>query len=960
METLPESAQSLAETLAADDPTAVLPAVLPCEPLDLLVALHEEVKRTMLKDLAYANRAATAAWLIAQRFPDDPLLQAQAHWTQGTAILYIPDYVRSLEHYDAALAWYDRACQALAPATPPRDVRVVHIVRVFCLSELGQYHEAQQAAAFAERWLRDNPNDAAHLALLENHCQLLGNMGAYPQMVDLADATIALATRLGDSTRMAHGWINRAFACTHLGRYVEALAAIDHGIAAATQAEEPLTVARAQLNRARVLRHQGHLFAALTVLREAQRGLAQATGEAAELAIVEAIIYEQLRQLPEAQRAARFAAEQFARQAMPIYSAGAALQAARIAIQQQQARAAQKLLALATAQAQQAHLPALQAEIALARAMLATLSTSSTSRTFTRARRSARVAAQPAVALLQEHGFVQEAALGQLTVATLSAQLGDTKTALAIYRSLADHRDQQVQLTANAELGALLPSTEALPYLKQATVLAVEQRRSLPMEELQARYSSETSVYHMRLAACYLALGNAVLAFETVCAAKAGPLLDLRTAAGTLDDPTRALLELSKASIVRWRDQEQDHRRAAHQATQLGQAERAAYHMQRAQEAATMLRISEQHLTAAVRTLDDRVGQMRVPGLVEIQCALPPGMALLEYAQWGDELICFLIQPDHAPVFRRLGDYYTIPPLLDRLGLIDDRQAPDAHREIQEALAPLWNLLLAPWKDTIAAAAHLLIAPCGVLHQVPWAALWDGRVYLSERVTVTLTPCSALWAAPSVPAAVPAGRPRLLSFAGGGARQLAHVAQEVAAISRRLPDSQVVVNATAADLRAAPPPRLLHIAAHGHTNPIAPLCSTLDLADGPFLLLEAHRLNLRRTQLVTLSACETSVRPDHGDLALALAGAFLCAGAQAVLASLWAVSDAAAAALMEHFYAALAVGAPATSALQQAQQLVRADHPLDWAAFQLWVGSTTMSHAETCSDRTAALPEAIL
>src|SRR6266545_1287521 len=91
---------------------------------------------------------------------------------------------------------------------------------------------------------------------------------------------------------------------------------------------------------------------ALTVLREAQRGLAQATGEAAELAIVEAIIYEQLRQLPEAQRAARFAAEQFARQAMPIYSAGAALQAARIAIQQQQARAAQKLLALATAQAQ--------------------------------------------------------------------------------------------------------------------------------------------------------------------------------------------------------------------------------------------------------------------------------------------------------------------------------------------------------------------------------------------------------------------------------------------------------------------------------------------------------------------------------------------------------------------------------------------------------------------------------
>src|SRR5437667_167357 len=64
--------------------------------------------------------------------------------------------------------------------------------------------------------------------------------------------------------------------------------------------------------------------------------------------------------------------------------------------------------------------------------------------------------------------------------------------------------------------------------------------------------------------------------------------------------------------------------------------------------------------------------------------------------------------------------------------------------------------------------------------------------------------------------------------------------------------------------------------------------------------------------------------------------------------------------LMGHFYAALAAGAPAASALQHAQQLVRADHPLDWAAFQLWVGSAMISHAETCSERAAALPEAIM
>lgn len=42
---------------------------------------------------------------------------------------------------------------------------------------------------------------------------------------------------------------------------------------------------------------------------------------------------------------------------------------------------------------------------------------------------------------------------------------------------------------------------------------------------------------------------------------------------------------------------------------------------------------------------------------------------------------------------------------------------------------------------------------------------------------------------------------------------------------------------------------------------------------------------MRATRLV-LNACETSVLPDHGDLPLALAGAFLCADACAVIARL--------------------------------------------------------------------------
>ncbi|KPV51887.1 hypothetical protein SE17_18690 [Kouleothrix aurantiaca] len=165
--------------------------------------------------------------------------------------------------------------------------------------------------------------------------------------------------------------------------------------------------------------------------------------------------------------------------------------------------------------------------------------------------------------------------------------------------------------------------------------------------------------------------------------------------------------------------------------------------------------------------------------------------------------------------------------------------------------------------------------------------------------------------------------------------------RELAAIANHLPGALLNAAATCANVQALPPPQLLHIAAHGRTNADAPLYSTIELADGPLLLFEAHRLDLRGTRLVVLSACETGVRPDYGDMALALAGAFLCAGAQAVLASLWRVADDAAAALMDRFYAGLAAGSEPAAALAQAQRQVRADYPLDWAAFQLWAGAHT-------------------
>jgi CHAT domain-containing protein len=82
----------------------------------------------------------------------------------------------------------------------------------------------------------------------------------------------------------------------------------------------------------------------------------------------------------------------------------------------------------------------------------------------------------------------------------------------------------------------------------------------------------------------------------------------------------------------------------------------------------------------------------------------------------------------------------------------------------------------------------------------------------------------------------------------------------------------------------------------------------LPRAGEPFLngQLSAHEVSdfwTLRTDLVTLSACETALgRPGGGDGLLGFAQAMLTAGSRAVCLSLWKVDDTATALLMTRFY----------------------------------------------------------
>lgn len=911
----------------------------PVPALDALIELHQAILQVMYSDLAAARCLTDDVWAIARRFPDAALLQAQAHWSQGSALLPIPDYARALDHYDQALVWFEYARRELAPAEPTRDVRIVQIPRVFCLSELGRYQEAEQAAVSAEEWLADHPNDDARLVLLINRSQLASTMGRYDQVIALADATIKLASARERPAEAAMAWVNRGHACIYLGRFDEADDALERGIAAATQAGEPLTAARALWNRARLLRCRGRLFDALRTLREAQRGLAQAENETPALAMEEAAIAAQLYQLDAARHAALRAAGAFVQQQMPAYSANAALFAARLALQQNKLGKAGHALHHALEQADHGLPQKLQAEITLVQAQFIAASTSGMADMAHAAQRRAHRLAVEAVQLLDRSGLVQEAALGELTVAALDMLLDEHAAAITRYQHLTHSPYPYLQIAANDRLGDLLPAAEALPHLRRAADLAVVQRRLLPVEELQARYSSETSIYHMRLAACYLELGQIGQAFESICIAKAGPLLDLRAAVADLDDTVRIELELDKAEIARWREQFLHHEHEYWRAVQHGRRKSEAYHEQRRREAEARIQHSEEALTRKMNTVGGRGGMAPVPLLDDVQRMLSPRQMLLEYARLGDDLVCFLIRSDQPISIRNLGPLTTLQRSFRRWelvqhGLMAGTIAMNVHQHIESGIAPLREALYAPLAGDLYGITDLLIAPIDFLHHLPWLLLFERTLS-----PLTLTPCGAMWAVQLDWADAPTSPPCLLGYAGRGQRLLPNVALELEAIHRCLPAAQMVLNATATDLCISPPPELLHVAAHCTTSPDNPLASTLELADSSLTLLEAHRLNLRGTRFVALSACATGERPRHGDMALALAGAFLCAGARAVLASLWPVDDTATRLLMEHFYAVLADGAAPAIALHVAQHLIRDAYPLDWAAFQLWAGA---------------------
>jgi len=183
---------------------------------------------------------------------------------------------------------------------------------------------------------------------------------------------------------------------------------------------------------------------------------------------------------------------------------------------------------------------------------------------------------------------------------------------------------------------------------------------------------------------------------------------------------------------------------------------------------------------------------------------------------------------------------------------------------------------------------------------------------------------------------------------------LAGTAAEARAINALFPEAVLLAgrSATKTAVERLESPGILHIASHGFflphqaENPL--LRSGLALAganqkrappeDGILTALEASALNLRGTKLVTLSACDSGIgEVRNGEGVYGLRRAFVLAGAETLVMTLWPVSDASSREAMAAYYAGLRAGLGRGDALRQAklEMLKRTgrQHPFYWASF---------------------------
>jgi CHAT domain-containing protein len=287
------------------------------------------------------------------------------------------------------------------------------------------------------------------------------------------------------------------------------------------------------------------------------------------------------------------------------------------------------------------------------------------------------------------------------------------------------------------------------------------------------------------------------------------------------------------------------------------------------------------------------------------------------------------------------------------------RRDPVAEALYQAVLSPVYKL--------VPHGANVIVVPDGALDQINFETLVvaDPRPhYWIEDAAIATAPSLRVLTGGDTQDRARAPRLLLMGdpvLVGPEFPPLPNVKKEIAAVQEQFPPltHAVFVGADAVPERyaGAGPANFttIHFATHATANRESPLNSAIILSHHG----ESFKLYARdvaqvplRAELVTISACHSAgAKTYSGEGLMGFAWAFLQAGAQNVIASLWDVDDAGSVPIMRHLYAEIAAGQAPAPALRAAKlALMRSSDrykpPYFWGSLQVFTRRIERSRAD--------------
>lgn len=314
------------------------------------------------------------------------------------------------------------------------------------------------------------------------------------------------------------------------------------------------------------------------------------------------------------------------------------------------------------------------------------------------------------------------------------------------------------------------------------------------------------------------------------------------------------------------------------------------------------------------------------------------GEAIVQYLPLPDQLLVAWTTGSRAGL---LSTPITRPELDRTVGealraIIDDEDFELPAGTVQEALAALARVLRVSELIELTAARHLIVIPADVLVNLPFVALvLENGQYLVESCAVSLLP-NAAWLRTRPPHRERDGDhgvvvgcieypERDLAALPKAESEAFEVTSALQSRGLKVENLREVSATRARVTQALQAARVAHFACHGESRSDEPLASCLHFSgDGT---PTSDRLTAREVygmklalRLAVLAACRaSSVTPLPDNDLVGLPAAFLSAGADAVVAPLWDVSDALAGAFMREMHAETQHQVPAI-ALQRVQR----------------------------------------